>query len=228
MSLCKTIKYTIMKPAFTIPEVFSTSWIRTKEQIWILAGLFISFVILYCLLFILLESLRAGVVSIIIATLANVLLYMLFELGYYKNIFQALDETEPQFSAYGKQAKKVFTYIVVSITTVIIILVGLALLIVPGVYMGLRLQFAVAFIVEEDAGIVESLKRSWNLTKGHTKSLLVLGLVMYGIVILGTLLLLVGLFVAIPLFYMMQCYAYRKLMEAHDSVGKESEELTNP
>ncbi|OAV66501.1 hypothetical protein Barb6XT_01902 [Bacteroidales bacterium Barb6XT] len=216
-----------MKPAFAIPEVFSTSWIRTKEQIWILAGLFIGFVTLSFSLSILLELLISNVVSTIIVALVTAFLHMLLALGYYKNIFQALDETEPQFSAYGKQAKKVFTYIVVTIISGVILIVGLTLFIVPGVYMGLRLQFYIAFIVEEDAGIIESLKRSWNLTKGHTKSLLVLWLAMFGIVILGTLLLLVGLFAAIPLVCMMQCYAYRKLMEAHDSVGKESENNDN-
>ncbi|OAV71295.1 hypothetical protein Barb4_00748 [Bacteroidales bacterium Barb4] len=212
-----------MKPAFAIPEVFSTSWIRTKEQIWILAGLFIGFVTLSFSLSILLEPLISNVVSTIIVALVTVFLHMLLALGYYKNIFQALDETEPQFSAYGKQAKKVFTYIVVTIISGVILIVGLTLFIVPGVYMGLRLQFYIAFIVEEDAGIVESLKRSWNLTKGHTMNLFVLWLAMFGILILGTLLLLVGLFAAIPLVCMMQCYSYRKLMEAHDSAGKESE-----
>ena len=49
----------------------------------------------------------------------------------------------------------------------IIVVFGICLFIIPGIYLALRLQFFTAFIVEEDTGIIESLKRSWEITRGQ-------------------------------------------------------------
>jgi len=89
--------------------------------------------------------------------------------------------------------------------------VGLGLLIIPGIYLALRLQFFTAIIVEEDGGILESLRRSWEITKGQAMPLFLVFLTMVGISIVGFLLFIVGIFVAIPLTYMMYAYTYRKL-----------------
>ena len=88
---------------------------------------------------------------------------------------------------------------------------GLGLLIIPGIYLALRLQFFTAIIVEEDGGILESLRRSWEITKGQAMPLFLVFLTMVGISIVGFLLFIVGIFVAIPLTYMMYAYTYRKL-----------------
>ena len=87
----------------------------------------------------------------------------------------------------------------------------LGLLIVPGIYLAIRLQFYSAYIVEEDCGIIESLQKSWDLTKGQGMPLFLLLLAMIGTAIVGCILFFVGLFVAVPLIYMMQCYTFRKL-----------------
>ena len=75
----------------------------------------------------------------------------------------------------------------------------------------LRLQFFQAFIIEENAGIIESLHKSWEITKGQVLPLFILALVMIGILILGCILFGIGIFVAVPLIYMMYGYVFRKL-----------------
>ena len=81
----------------------------------------------------------------------------------------------------------------------------------PGIYLALRLQFFQAFIIEENAGIIESLHKSWEITKGQVLPLFILALVMIGILILGCILFGIGIFVAVPLIYMMYGYVFRKL-----------------
>lgn len=93
----------------------------------------------------------------------------------------------------------------------IAVAIGIFLLIVPGIYLAIRLQFYSAYIVEEDCGIIESLQKSWDLTKGQGMPLFLLLLAMIGTAIVGCILFFVGLFVAVPLIYMMQCYTFRKL-----------------
>ncbi len=200
-----------MESKFTISEVLSASWSALKSQIWILVGLFIGFSIISSIFSLLLTPAMTSYVGMCIVNIIFLILSLIFTLGYTKNIFQTLDKEEPQFSAYGQQARKTGTLFVASLILTILIMIGTFLLIIPGIYLALRLQFFIAFIVEEDAGIIDSLKQSWEITKDQVLPLFLLFLVMILIVIIGLLILGVGIFVAVPLIYLMQYYVFRKL-----------------
>ncbi|WP_302343595.1 hypothetical protein [uncultured Parabacteroides sp.] len=200
-----------MEPKFMISEVFSTSWKYTKSQIWVLVGLFIGYFILSSIISMFGMPAQGSMVGNIIVSLISAAISCAFMLGYIKNLFQTMDGEEPQFSAYGQQSRKIVTYFIASVIMGIVVTIGIFLLIVPGIYLAIRLQFYSAYIVEEDCGIIESLQKSWDLTKGQAMPLFLLALAMIGIAIVGCILFFVGLFVAIPLIYMMQCYAFRKL-----------------
>ena len=199
-----------MEPKFMISEVFGTSWKHTKSQIWVLVGLFIGFSILSMIVTLFGMPAQGSIVGRVIVQIVSLLISCIFMLGYVKNIFQA-DGEEPQFSAYGQQSRKIITYLIANILFSIAVCIGTVLLIIPGIYLYLRLQFFTAFIVEEDCGIIESLQKSWNMTQGQTLPLFLLLLTMIGTAIVGCILFFVGFFVAIPLIYMMQCYTFRKL-----------------
>ncbi len=200
-----------MELKFMISEVLSTSWKYTKSQIWVLAGLFIGYFILSSLIGVLLMPAQGSIVGNIIANLLSIVISCAFMLGYIKNMFQTLDGEEPQFSAYGSQSRKIVTYFVASLIYIIAVSIGIILLIIPGIYLAVRLQFFTQFIVEENCGITESLKKSWQLTEGQVMPLLLLLLTMIGIALVGCILFFIGIFVAMPLIYMMQCYVFRKL-----------------
>lgn len=200
-----------MEPKFTISEVFKTAWSCTKAQIWVLVGLLIGYTIISMIISLFAMPAQSSITGQVIVNLIMLIISSAFYLGYYKNLFQALDGEEPQFSAYGQQSRKIFTFIISSLIFSVIIILGLALFIIPGFYLGIRLQFAPAFIVEEDAGIIESLKRSWEITKGQGLQLFMLLLAMILIILVGFILAIVGIFVAAPVVYMMYCYTFRKL-----------------
>lgn len=197
-----------MNSTFSITETVSKAWKAVKDNIWVLVGLIIGYAIISFTL-----SLFTGdsIVFNIISFLLLLVIDSLFNLGYLKNIFQALDGEEPQFSAYGQESRKILKYIGASLLFTIISLIGLGLFIIPGIYLSIRLQFFQAYIVDEDCGVIESLKRSWELTRGHAWSLFVLFLVMIFIAIIGLLLLVVGLFVAVPIINAMYLTVYREL-----------------
>lgn len=192
-----------MEPKFMISEVFGTSWKHTKSQIWVLVGLFIGFSILSMIVTLFGMPAQGSIVGRVIVQIVSLLISCIFMLGYVKNIFQALDGEEPQFSAYGQQSRKIITYLIANILFSIAVCIGTVLLIIPGIYLYLRLQFFTAFIVEENCGIIESLQKSWNMTQGQTLPLFLLLLTMIGTAIVGCILFFVGFFVAVPLIYMM-------------------------
>jgi uncharacterized membrane protein len=85
-------------------------------------------------------------------------------------------------------------YWLVAIATV----VGLCLLIVPGIVIGLGLAPALFLVLEENAGVMDTLRRAWAVTQGHKMDLFVLSLALAGFNILGLLALVVGVLVTAP------------------------------
>jgi uncharacterized membrane protein len=202
-----------MKVEINYSETLKSAWKGLLSQFWLLAGLVIGFTMIYSLLIIF--SIPAGkegiTLSGIVVSILRFLFIVIFQMGYLKNCFQTLDGEEPQFSAYGQESLKIFKYIAAYILFSLIILAGLVLLVFPGVYLYLRLQFYMAFIVDENAGIIESFKKSWRITKGKTLSLLVLFFIMLLIILLGNIALIAGVFVAIPFVALIYAFVYRRL-----------------
>ena len=104
-----------MEPKFMISEVFGTSWKYTKSQIWVLVGLFIGYFILSSIISLFGMPAQGSMVGKIIVNLISAVISRAFMLGYIKNLFQTMDGEEPQFSAYGQQSRKIFTYLIASI-----------------------------------------------------------------------------------------------------------------
>lgn len=200
-----------MEPRIVMSEIFGYAWRQTKSQLWILSGLLIGYSILSFTLGIFASPMQESQSGIIVINILSLLLSSLFSLGYTRNIFQALDGEEPQFSAYVQQSKNVVNYIIAALLMTLIVFIGLVLFILPGIYLIIRLQFFLPFITEENCGAVESLKRSWEITKGAEIPLFVLLACMIGFLSLGLILLVVGVFVTIPLVSLAYAYVFRKL-----------------
>jgi len=84
-------------------------------------------------------------------------------------------------------------------------------LIIPGIILSIRLSFFDYFIVDRNSKIIESLKKSWEITKGNTWNLFLLYLLLGLINFLGALALMIGLFWSIPTTMLAQAFVYRKL-----------------
>jgi uncharacterized membrane protein len=104
-------------------------------------------------------------------------------------------------------------FIVASILFYIGLVIGLILLIVPGIVFAVVYGFYGFVIAErgDDAGITESLKRSADITRGHRWTLFGLGLVLILINFLGVLACGVGLLFTWGISILAWAYAYRTL-----------------
>lgn len=74
--------------------------------------------------------------------------------------------------AFGKAGRKLLPLIVLGILVGLGSLVGLILLITPGVIFFARASLASLVLFEEDLGPVAAIKRSMSLTKGHVNEML--------------------------------------------------------
>jgi uncharacterized membrane protein len=109
--------------------------------------------------------------------------------------------------------KSFIHYIIASLVATIATLVGLILLIVPGIHIALRLMFIPAFIVDKNQTFDEAMKSSWAITKGFTFKLFLWCLLATLVILMGIIALIVGLFVALPVISLSLAYIYLKLCE---------------
>jgi len=79
--------------------------------------------------------------------------------------------------------------------------------------LGIRFGFFQYFIVDKKTGVIDSLKRSWQITKGSVWNLFLFYLLLFGINFLGIICLLVGLFATVPTAIVAKAFVYRKLLE---------------
>lgn len=93
----------------------------------------------------------------------------------------------------------------------LIVIAGLILLVVPGIYFAIKYQFFSYFIIDRKMGPWEAIKASGKITDGVKWKLILLGIVFAGIMILGVLAFGIGVLVAWPVTSLASAYVYRKL-----------------
>jgi len=106
---------------------------------------------------------------------------------------------------------KLVNIIAGSVLFYLMLIVGFLLLVVPGIYVGLRFSYFVTAIVDRNLGPIEALKYSYRITTNNALSLFGLGALSVLIVLAGALALLVGLFFALPVVTLAYTLAYRFL-----------------
>ncbi|MBE3596173.1 MAG: glycerophosphoryl diester phosphodiesterase membrane domain-containing protein [Hydrogenibacillus sp.] len=107
-------------------------------------------------------------------------------------------------------------YLLAGTIYTLIISLGLLLLLIPGIFLAVRLGFW-PYAIADGRGVLESLSYSWNLTKGHFWSLLGLYLLAVVIILIGVLLLVIGVIPATILVYAMTAQYYVLLQKARPS-----------
>lgn len=101
--------------------------------------------------------------------------------------------TEPGTDELLAGFQHVVPLVAASILVGIAVSIGFILLILPGIYLGVRLIFTMLLVVDRDMGALEAMKASWGHTSGEVLDLFLLGLASVVILVGGTLLLVVGL-----------------------------------
>ena len=91
------------------------------------------------------------------------------------------------------------------------VIIPIILIIIPAVYISIRLQFYNYFLLDEESGIIESIKKSAEISKGYVGELFLLGAVLSLVILISTIPLGLGLIISIPLSTMATSYVYLKL-----------------
>jgi len=115
--------------------------------------------------------------------------------------------------------EKFWSYLIASILVGIIVVVGIILLIVPGIMWALRFMFVPYLIIDRKLDVSAAMRESSRITLGHKWQLLGLVVVLGLLNILGLLALVVGLLVTVPVTMLAVVHAYRTLEHSANEVA---------
>ncbi|MDP6852943.1 MAG: DUF975 family protein [Candidatus Marinimicrobia bacterium] len=90
----------------------------------------------------------------------------------------------------------------------------LLLIVVPAVYVSIRLQYYDYFLVDEECHFFEAIQKSATITKGYVMELFLLGATIAIIILLSIIPLGAGLVISIPLAAMVNTFVYNLLKNA--------------
>lgn len=96
-------------------------------------------------------------------------------------------------------------------------LAALPFLIVPAIYVFLRLQFAQLLIIDRDMDPMRAISLSWKATKGHVMQIFLFALASALVMLAGILALVVGYIVAFPVVLVATISVYRQLIEFYEA-----------
>lgn len=136
---------------------------------------------------------------------------LFFQVGLTRVALNFASGDEASVATLFSQGDKLLRSIGAGILYYLIVVAGLLLLIVPGVYLALRLVMYQDAIVDRNMGIMEAFRYSSELTKNNKLSLLAFCILCMLVVVAGVLALVVGIIYAIPVVTVAFPLVYRVL-----------------
>ena len=160
----------------------------------------------------------AQLVSILINVISNVISLFL-TLGMTRLALNLMSGQAAEIGMIFGEGSKLLRAFFASILYALIVFIGLLLLIVPGIYWGIKYSQYQTAIVDKDMSIWESFQYSADLTQNNKWALLGLGILTFLINLGGLIVLCIGLIFTIPLTWLAWLLAYRWLK--HGQAGME-------
>lgn len=192
-----------------VKKAFGYGWTSVKKDFWYLV--FISFIYLGVgMLPNISNNENINTIYSLIGTIISIFIIagvLKISLEYYKG-------NKLPLSDLFSQGKYFWRLLGASIIIGIIVILGIILLIVPGIYWALKYQFVPTLIVDKDISISEAMKRSGEITTGIKLRLLWFDFICLLVIILGALALGVGVLVAYPVVWLAQINIYKNLQKA--------------
>ncbi|GAB6280254.1 MAG: hypothetical protein STSR0007_03140 [Thermovirga sp.] len=107
-------------------------------------------------------------------------------------------------------------YLLGSLLFSAIMLVGMILLVAPGVWFAVKYQFMPYLIIDKGMEPIEALKAAGEITKGFWLDLFLLLLCIAGINFLGAIAFGLGLLLTIPVTFLAHAWVYRSFVPAEE------------
>jgi hypothetical protein len=141
-------------------------------------------------------------------TLIGMAIQSFFGVGMLRIFCTAARGQEPEFGVLFSGADRWLPMFGTTLLFFLAVLIGYVFLIVPGVILACGLWLATYHCVDAKLGPLESLRASWEATRGQKGQMFLFGLASFGVMMLGVAACCVGIFVAMPVTYVATAIVY--------------------
>lgn len=146
----------------------------------------------------------------------------IIKIGYEKIFLKVYDGEKPKLSEMFQHYTLFWKYLGVVILNCLVVVGGIILLVIPGIYWAVRFSFAALIVVDTKSGPMAAMKESWAITKGNFWKLLLLWLAIVVINLAGIIALYVGLLITVPVTTFAAVFVYRELTKKRASLSTET------
>lgn len=144
------------------------------------------------------------------------LIFSIINVAYLKYVLNFIRTGKFEFNDIIDCIKtKWLNILIVSLITSIVIGLGFALLIVPGIILALGLSMASLIIIDTVLGPIDAIKKSWSMMKGYKWNYLVFTLSFLGWILLSPFTLFILLIWLVPYMEVAIILYYEKLKDAN-------------
>lgn len=200
---------------FSIKESIRYGWKKTLSQPIIILYFLIAMAgtqfVEFLFNFIFSEA-SESITSIVGAILT--IISIVFSIGMVRVVLNVYENKALKFENLYEDWRLIGWYILGGIINGLLVILGLVLLIIPGIFVAVRLSMWPYIMLEGESNSIEAIKKSWKLTEGKVLKLIGLYLVQFLVVLLGIIALLVGVVIAMPVISLSLVFVYKKLTES--------------
>lgn len=211
-----------MNKVFLKKEAIKHGWKLTKKNIYFILKLGVFLAIIY-ITFSAIEkflSIVEAPISLPFWILTTVF-EMFLAIGILRIFMSINDGKEFKFSdLWNTDNKTIINYFIGSIYYCLIVIGGMILLVVPGIYWAIKYSFTWYLIIDKNLSPKEALKMSGEITSGSKWNIFFFMILIILVNILGVIVFGVGLLWSMPTTILALIFVYRKLLENYESKDK--------
>ena len=196
-----------------IPPLFKYSFAKYKQYISFVIGVMTTYFILGMIpqVYLMLDAPKEPTLQYQIISLLFLLVRLFLALGFTKIMLFLIEDRPVEINDMVNNLRIFLNYITAYFLFTIAVVVGLFLLIVPGIYLAIRLQFYPYYIIEYGDPSYVALQKSFYATKNLTLELFVFGLCVVIANVVGAFLLGIGVIFTYPLTTMATAIVFKGL-----------------
>jgi len=151
-----------------------------------------------------------GIAVLIVATVVQLVIAGAIGAAYFAGLLDIADGRAVSIGSFFRP-RNIVAVVIASLIVSILTTVGLLLCIIPGLFVMIFAYFTNVGIVDRNLSPIDGIRASFDIVKRNFGQVLLVWLTSTAITLVGALACGIGLLVAVPVAYLLQVYAYRKL-----------------
>lgn len=203
-------------PKFSVGESISFGWNGMKKYFWFFFVLSVASLVVSILMRSLPVFKDMGIVGTI-ATSIGVFITVCIGVATMMAQLAVSHGKNPSYAFLKPRLLLWFKLLLAYIITGTVQVLGFILLVIPGIYISVKLQFVFYAVIEHGHWPFQAIGYSWKVTRSHWWDLLLFFLATLGVNILGFICLLVGLFASVATTRIAHAHIYQRLSDGVNS-----------